>query len=150
MNAREMQIASLLERGVYVIDMLPDQVPAADAARYFAAEAYWMQSGTDAVFRGKLSALLIRLSCYYSVQMLKNGESAGEFTPAALAGLLREFRPQDMLHLLLDGGASLLMYDGSDLYASVYAPDETMQRRLGQLAAAEGLFFRPGASDISG
>ena len=66
-------IESLLEKPYWLIDVLPKQVPAGSAGQYFKAERYLL-SWLDEI-SWKFARILIRLNCYYDLQVSTDGET---------------------------------------------------------------------------
>ena len=66
-------IENLLSKPYWLIDVLPKQVPAGSAGQYFKAERYFL-SWLDEI-SWKFARILIRLNCYYDLQMSTDGES---------------------------------------------------------------------------
>ena len=66
-------IESLLEKPYWLIDILPKQVPAGSAVQYFKAERYFL-TWLDEI-SWKFARILIRLNCYYDLQVSTDGET---------------------------------------------------------------------------
>ena len=65
-------IENLLSKPYWLIDVLPKQVPAGSAGQYFKAERYFL-SWFDEISR-KFARVLIRLNCYYDLQVSTDRE----------------------------------------------------------------------------
>ena len=53
-----------------------------------------------------------------------------------------EIIPSKTLQILLEKDNTLITFDSTDSYLTVYNPSSTLKTLLQQLAAAQGLFFR--------
>ena len=133
-------IESLLAKPYWLIDVLPKQVPAGSAGQYFKAERYFL-SWLDEI-SWKFARVLIRLNCYYDIQVSTDGETwilnespedqARRFEESATA--------HSPLSILIGSDAALITFSGDDHYMALYNPDEELLKLVRQCAQAEGLF----------
>ena len=133
-------IESLLEKSYWLIDVLPKQVPAGSAGQYFKAERYFL-SRLDEIGR-KFSRILIRLNCYYDLQVSTDGETwILNESPEDLA---RRFEESAASHspisIIIGSDEALITFSGDDHYMTLYNPDEELLELVRQCAQAEGLF----------
>ena len=137
------KIELFLEKPVWVIDVLPEQVPAESRGQYFEIEHFWRMNDELDEFAEKLYRLLLKLNCYYDFDAVVRGKALRNPKPLELQRhLLNCMAPsQPPFFIFLDEDAAMLQWDGDDLCLSVYNPDERLRRLLTQLAHAEGLFF---------
>ena len=115
----------------WVIDILPEQVPADKGHRYFPAEQYFLRRPDT---RQKKSDLLLKLCCYYDVLAAADTEEVRNPAPEVL---------EDWIHrryTCVFIGDSVIASDPEDTSMTVYHPDERLLSRIRTLAAAEGLF----------
>ena len=123
-----------------IIDILPKQVPAGAAGQYFKAERYFL-SRLDEISR-KFARVLIRLNCYYNLQMSTDGESW--ILNASPGDLARRFEESAASHsplsILIGSDDALVTFSGDDHYMTIYNPDEELLELVRQCAQAEGLF----------
>ena len=123
-----------------IIDILPKQVPAGAAGQYFKAERYFL-SRLDEISR-KFARVLIRLNCYYNLQMSTDGESW--ILNASPGDLARRFEESAAAHsplsILIGSDDALVTFSGDDHYMTIYNPDEELLELVCQCAQAEGLF----------
>ena len=123
-----------------IIDILPKQVPAGAAGQYFKAERYFL-SRLDEISR-KFARVLIRLNCYYNLQMSTDGESW--ILNASPGDLARRFEESAASHsplsILIGSDDALITFSGDDHYLTLYNPDEELLELVCQCAQAEGLF----------
>ena len=133
-------IESLLEKPYWLIDVLPKQVPAGSAGQYFKAEQYFL-SWLDEI-SWKFARILIRLNCYYDLQMSTDGETwILNESPEDLARRFEESAASHTpLSILIGSDEALVTFSGDDHYLTLYNPDEELLELVRQCAQAEGLF----------
>ena len=137
----------LLERPVYVIDFLPMRVGENGHGQFYEIEDYWYGSNLSKEIYRKFLRILLKLNCYYDMDVVRDGNNAnrvhnpepGDFVRWVAGCTMGE--QKGYLNILLNGDAAMILLNGDDLSLSVYGPEETLCNLLGQLAAAEGLFF---------
>ena len=131
-----MTIDELFDAPCWVIDFLPERVPADSPGQYFAVEAFFREGEGLARIRRKQTDVLLKLACYRRLTL------AGEDVPAEpgrIETLMRRSR------VLLLTGDTLIVSEPEDLYMTVYHPDGALLALIRAIAASEGLFVRPGA-----
>ena len=129
-------IENLLSKPYWLIDVLPKQVPAGSAGQYFKAERDFL-SWLDEI-SWKFARILIRLNCYYDLQMSTDGESG---SPGDLARRFEESAASHTpLSILIGSDEALVTFSGDDHYMTIYNPDEDLLELVRQCAGAEGLF----------
>ena len=137
---RQDYIESLLEKPYWLIDVLPKQVPAGSAGQYFKAERYFL-SRLDEISR-KFARILIRLNCYYDLQVSTDGETW--ILNESPEDLVRRFEESIASHsplsILVGSDEALITFSGDDHYMTLYNPDEEILKLVRQCAGAEGLF----------
>lgn len=141
-------ISRMLEGPYWVIDLVPDQVPAGARGQYPAVERYFRQPDRLASLYRKYAELLLKLNCYNDMIISFDSCETMEINPdpeafvqsvSALAGpdgasggrYLRAFFPAEEVMVDLDPG---------DTYVTIYAPNEKLLGKIRMLAAADGLF----------
>ena len=133
-------IESLLSKPYWLIDVLPKQVPAGSAGQYFKAERYFL-SRRDEISR-KFALILIRLNCYYDLQVSTDGETW--ILNASPGDLARRFEESASSHsplsIFIGSDVALVTFSGDDHYMTLYNPDEELLELVRQCAQAEGLF----------
>ena len=133
-------IENLLSKPYWLIDVLPKQVPAGSAGQYFKAERYFLPQ-LDEIGR-KFARILIRLNCYYDLQMSTDGESwILSASPGDLAHRFEESAASHSpLSILIGSDEALVTFSGDAHYMTIYNPDEELLELVRQCAQAEGLF----------
>ena len=116
----------LLSKPYWLIDVLPKQVPAGSAGQYFKAERYFL-SWLDGIVR-KFARILIRLNCYYDLQVSTDGETW--ILNASPEDLVHRFEESAASHsplsVLIGSKDALITFSGDDHYMTIYNPDEEL------------------------
>ena len=130
----------LLSKPYWLIDVLPKQVPAGSAGQYCKAERYFL-SRLDEISR-KFALILIRLNCYYDLQVSTDGETwILNESPEDLELRFEESSAShSLLSVLVGNDEALITFSGDDHYMTLYNPDEELLELARQCADAEGLF----------
>ncbi len=63
------QIDELLEQPYWVVDILPEQVPANSPGQYFAVEDYYLKKPRIAALHRKFAEILLKLNCYFDLSL---------------------------------------------------------------------------------
>ena len=129
MTIREMSIEAILNSSYYIIDVLPERVPADSPGQYFALEPYLRKGSAE-----KKLNLLYKLNCYYALEI--EGERNPD--PAELAEWIR------MKEISVRIGDALMISDFNDTYMTLYNPDSSLLQMIKTLAVAEGLYVWSG------
>ncbi|WP_251497283.1 hypothetical protein [Otoolea muris] len=146
MDDRLKEIDRLLKKQCWLIDVLPEQVPADAGGCFFEVEQFWLGDGERCGFADRFAGVILKLMCYYRIAAL--GEEWMEKpSPGAVCDRVKGIMGsgRGTFHVLFPEEDALIVLEGGDLYLSVYNPDDTMQRRLRGITASEGLFFRKAA-----
>ena len=132
-------IESPLDKPYWIVDILPEQVPAYSLGQYFAVEKYYLTEPRITAIRRKQIGVILKLNCYYDIYL--GDEMRKNPPPEALADAIGK----TPLQIILDG--ALIVTDPGDTYMTVYNPGEGLLERIRTIAAAEGLFVwqPPGA-----
>lgn len=125
----------------WIIDILPEQVPADSPGRYFTVEKYFLAHLDE--WSRKFARILIKLNCYRDLQISTDEEPWTEdFAPEDLETFFQEsVDTHSPLSIRILPPDALLTFSGDDHYLTLYAPDEDLLRLLRPLAASEGLFL---------
>ena len=132
---------ALLNKPYWVIDFLPEQVPEGSSGQYFAVEEYFLRPERIAAIHTRFADILLKLNCYYDLQVCEAGTEAFETNPAPEALFSRVCEMKEDLWILLPGENALLTLNRDYTHMTVYHPDKTLLRRLDRLAASAGLFL---------
>ena len=135
---------ALLEKEYQVIDLLPRQVSAERGEAYAAAEDFFLESERLTAIYERFASLLVKLSCYYDICLYADGIWTENPAPEDLRERIAGSTEGDWCNLLLPREQALISFGNGDLYMTLYHPPENVAETVRQLAAAEGLFLRPG------
>ena len=126
----EKTIDELLQLPCWIIDILPEQVPADGPGQFFAVEKYFLQKGRLAAIKEKHINLLLKLNCYRRLSV------DGEANPPPER--LAEAMGSRYLCIRVDG--ALIVSEPDSTYMTLFGPDEGLLALVRTLAAGEGLF----------
>ena len=128
-------IEEALKATCWVIDILPKRVPRLSQGQYRAVEQYYLKEPS---VREKQVNLLLKLNCYYDLELQQENRQIHNTAPELLAGLVgREY-----LNILVK--KALIVIDHTDTYMTVFNADEELMALIRQLAESEGLFVWKG------
>ena len=135
-------MGALLEGPYWIVDILPEQVPADAAGQYFAVERYFLQRSRIVPLRRKYAELLLRLNCYVDMAVSFDSCMTWETNPdpEAFADRVAGLSENEFLRAVFAEQNAMIDYDRNDTYLTVYDPDAALLDKLRALAAAEGLF----------
>ena len=138
------QLDRLIEAPVYVIDFLPEPVPASRGRVWRKAEKWFSTRREYRRLYRKFLRLLIKLSCFCDFAVSYGPDWEEHPSPKRLEELVNKCtgRRKGYFNLLLDQDRAMIILNGDDLYLSVYGPDLRLRRLLCRLAQSEGLFLR--------
>lgn len=147
--SKHYNIDRLLEMSCYLIDLLPEQVPAGSTGQYFAVEEYFRRGKVLKRFGRKITSILLKLNCYYDFQVGYKNRWERNPDPEKLAGSIEDCIQDkvDCINIFVGGENTMIVISGGELYICVYNPDHRMRELLCQLSTSEGLFFRDSSTD---
>ena len=136
-------MGELLEGPYWIVDILPEQVPADAAGQYFAVERYFLQPERIVPLRRKYAGILLRLNCYYDMAVSFDACASWETNPdpESFAARVAGLSGNEFLRAVFAEQNAMIDYDRNDTYLTVYDPDSALLDKLRALAAAEGLFL---------
>ena len=136
-------VDALLKTPCYLMDFLPEQVPADFSGQFFEVESYLLHSPHHAELKSRFVRAILKILCYDHAVMLW-GKSIDRPTPSQVEEAIDAVFScgSGGLTLLFPEELALLVFNWDDLHLSVYNPPEAMQSRLKAIAASEGLFWR--------
>ena len=135
-------MGELLEGPYWIVDILPEQVPADAAGQYFAVERYFLQPERIIPLRRKYAEILLRLNCYADMAVSFDACASWETNPdpEAFAARVAGLSGNEFLRAVFAEQNAMIDYDHDDTYLTVYDPDSVLIEKVRALAAAEGLF----------
>ena len=133
-------IDDFFNKEFWVVDFLPKQVPEIAGGRFFSVEQYYLEPSRYAVLREQFSEILLKLYCYYDLQLFVNDDSEGIANPdpELLASHIKD--NQGNLCILVEASEGLITLSRDDTHMTVYAPSEDLFELIRMLADAVGLF----------
>ena len=129
-------IDELLTTPCWIVDILPERVPAHSPGQYFAVEAYYLAETQFSRIKQKHVDIVLKLNCYTDLTL--DEETRVNPDPAHIARAMRE----RYVCILL--GSAMIVSQPDETHLTVYNPDEDLLDRLRTLAAGEGLFVWKG------
>lgn len=135
-------MGELLEGPYWIVDILPEQVPADAAGQYFAVERYFLRPERIIPLRRKYAELLLRLNCYVDMAVSFDSCTSWETNPdpEAFADRVAGLSGNEFLRAVFAGQNAMIDYDRNDTYLTVYDPGEALLDKVRALAAGSGLF----------
>ena len=127
-----MTIDELLQKPYWIIDILPEQVPADSPGQYFAVEKYFLGKEQLDRIKQKHIDLILKLNCYRSISI--NEEEECDPSPERIAS---EMRTRYLYIMLKD---SMILSEPDDTHMTVFNPDKETLELIRILAAGEGLY----------
>ena len=139
-------MGDLLEGPCWIMDILPEQVPADAAGQYFAVERYFLQPERIIPLRRRYAGILLRLNCYYDMSVSFDSCASWETNPdpEGFADRVANLAGNDFLRAVFPAQNAMIDYDHNDTYMTVYDPQSALLSKVKALAAADCLFlWRP-------
>lgn len=135
-------IGRLLERPYWIVDVLPDRVPAEAGGQYPAVEGYYLRPPRREALRRKQAELLLRLNCYWDMAVSFDGGERWEREPdpEGFVERLTALPENACLRVLFPSQETLIDLDGGYTSLTVYDPKPALLFRLRKLAGGDGLF----------
>ncbi len=126
----------------WVVDILPEQVPADASGQYAAAARYFLRSRRVRAFRRRLAEILLRLNCYEDMDVSFDWGESWERNPdpESFAARVEELSAPEYLRAMFPKGGVMIDLDHDDTYMTVYDPAARLLDRVRALAGAEGFF----------
>ncbi len=143
MADRNQIIEELLNQPCYIVDFLPEQVPASSKGQFFSVENYLLNEFRQYRIADKFVNIILKLMCYYKISILWDNWIE-QPNPALVADIVNEIMENHSgtLNLLFPEEKALLIFEWDWIGMSIYNPNEDMQKIISALAASEGLFYR--------
>ena len=136
-------MGNLLEGPYWIVDILPDQVPADAGGQYFAVERYYLEPGRIRVLYRKFAEILLRLNCYCDMSVSFDDCKTWEQNPdpELFAARLSGLSGNHFLRAVFESQCAMIDIEPGDTCMTVYDPDSNLFGKLRALADAEGLFI---------
>lgn len=136
-------MGELLEGPFWIVDILPEQVPADAPGQYFSVERYFLQPERLKVLRCKFAEILLQLNCYYDMAVSFDSCESWDKNPdpETFAEKVLRFSGNEFFRAVFANQRAMIDVEPDDTYMTVYDPDHVFSDKLRKLAAAEGLFM---------
>ncbi len=136
----EEAVERLLEEPYWIVDLLPEQVPADSPGSYFRVEEYYRQGKRFKELKSRYADMLLKLCCYYDVRMMTASREEPLKDPSP-AGIAAGAEKERWMNLLFPAEDALITLNREDLYMTVYHPSDNLLATVQKLANAAGLFL---------
>ena len=152
MEERYCHIEDLLNTPYWVVDLLPEQVPAGSPGQYFEIERYYLEKKRLRKLHRRFLDILLKLNCFFDIEVCGfAGVSEGCWeehpAPGDLARLIKNLcappESEDRIgtvNILFRSEDALVVLNNDDLCMTVYHPTEKLLQMLKEISAAAGLF----------
>ena len=130
----------LLNTPYWIIDILPEQVPADSAGQYFAVEKYWRDTQLSDIKKKHVN-MILKLNCYRDISL--DEDRTVSIFPEQIADAVYNRH----VNIMIDG--AMIISEPDDTYLTIYNPDEELLTLLRKLAAGEGMFvWKPDKPEV--
>lgn len=132
----------LFKEPMWIIDMLPWQVPEDSRGQYFAVEKYYRQGPNRERLCSHYASVLLKLNCYHDLLVnYSGGEWITNPKPELLVQWLSESFERGQFSAIVNDGDALITHYGGDTHMSLCGPTDEILELTCQLTAASGLFM---------
>lgn len=136
----EYTLDELLEMPAYVVDILPERVPASAGERFFAAEDWLLSGARGRKLRQAFADVLIKLNCYFDLLVYREYDEGAERNPAPKKLAAWILKDRGDVNIVLEGQNVLVSVPDMSTYMAVHNANDTVLKLIRQLAASSGLF----------
>ena len=135
------RIDAFMNKKAYLIDIFPKTVPQKADNRYFAVEEFFQQNRSE--FERKLTAIILKLYCYYDFTVNSEEKISENPTIAELIMLLKKCFSGESgyINIVLPECDAMISLNNDDLYMTAYNVSSELMELIAQLVNAEGLFL---------
>lgn len=142
----EQLMEDLIEGPYWIIDILPEQVPANAPGQYFAVDEYFRKPERLAGLHRTFAELLLRVNCYHDMAVSFDDCETWEINPDPedFVRNLIELSGFRYMRAVFEKEGAMAEIQPDDTYITLYDPDEKLLELVRELAGASGLFvWRP-------
>ena len=135
-------IEDLLERPYYIVDILPEQVPAETGGQYFAVDRYFREPDRLAALYRRFAEVLLKLNCYCGMTVSFDNCEYWEKNPEPeeFARRLEGLSGNTFLRAMFEEQGAMAEVEPGDTCMCFIDPQEKLLDKMRKLAASEGLF----------
>ncbi len=143
MKTEGIDIEKLLDTAYWIIDILPEQVPADSAGQYFAVEQYFLSADRKKMIHQKYADIFLKLNCYYDLLVSEDYGENWEKNPdpERLVLTVTGGNPTREVYVLLEEENALIILDKTDTNMTVYNAQDILLKRIKALVSGEGLYI---------
>ena len=141
-------IERLQQTPYWIIDFLPQQVPAGAAGQYFKVESMYLSPDYTTQRAKQFTNIMLKLNCFYTMSVSRGNDMqwVTNPTPSMLAKwiencLTGNANNDSALHVHIDESDTLFSIYRDFTHMTVYQPNESLLNLLQSLVSAEGLFM---------
>lgn len=134
-------IEELFDKPYWIIDILPEQVPADSPGQYASVEQFYLREPQKSHLMRSYLNILLKLNCYADIQVSCNFGESWEKNPLPerLHAVMMK-KDNSSVYVLFPEVSALATLDKGDTSMTVYNPDKKLLHLFTKLAASEGLF----------
>ena len=125
-------IEELLNTPYWIIDILPEQVPAGGTGQYFTI-AHYLRRIQLSEIKKKHMNIILKLNCYRDVSL--DGNGIINPPPEQIAEAIYERYVNIMIN------DAMIISEPEDTYMTIYNPDDELLSLVRELAFGEGMFI---------
>ena len=117
MNQEE-KIDDYLNKPYWVIDLLPEQVPANSRGQYFKIEQYFLQASQMDILCRKFAHILMKLNCYDDMEVVPpiDGTTLNPSPEKIMEWFVESTQEKQFLYFLFEEWQAMITFSGDDLY----------------------------------
>lgn len=124
-------IEELLNTPYWIIDILPEQVPAGGTGQYFTIEHYLRRTQLSEIKKKHVN-IILKLNCYRAVSLDEDGIINP--SPEQIAEAIYERYVNIMIN------DAMIISEPEDTHMTIFNPDDELLTLVRELALSEGLF----------
>ena len=134
------RIDKLLNAPAWVIDVLPEQVPAAAGERYFEVEDWLLTGRRGRKVRQAFADTLIKLGCYFDLTVYRDTDEDGVRNPKPKKLTKWVLKNKGMVNVVLESENVLVSVPDMSTCMAVYNASPELLELLAEIALASGLY----------
>lgn len=133
------RVDELLEAPCWVVDLLPERVPADGPGQFFEVERWWMDGSHAIEVRSRFLDFLLRLNCYHDFLAVR-ADKDDVLNPSPKRLTKWVLRDRGMLNFILEDAGALVSVPSQSTYISLHNPSPELLDQARAIAAASRLF----------
>ena len=134
-------IEELLNKPYWIIDILPEQVPAYSPGQYASVEQFYLREPQKSHLLRSFLNIFLKLNCYADIRVSCDfGESWKDNPIPDELEVIITRNDNSTVYVLVSESDTLVTFDKGDTNMTVFNPDKRLLKLFIQLAGSEGLF----------